>query len=97
MGPCPLGLLSPLNHQFLVVQPVLSMEIKFPIRGLRSAARVHPYKWTRVYFHAVAIGRSTMDGMDGPGALRFLTWEPVRAFSSWLPRVPQTFENSRTL
>ena len=31
MGPCPLGLLSPLNHQFLVVQPVLSMEIKFPI------------------------------------------------------------------
>jgi len=31
VGPCPLGLLSPLNHQFLVVQPVLSMEIKFPI------------------------------------------------------------------
>ena len=37
MGPCPLGLLSPLNHQFLVVQPVLSMEIKFPISKLRRA------------------------------------------------------------
>ncbi|MCH2115821.1 MAG: hypothetical protein MK171_13035, partial [Pirellulales bacterium] len=31
VGMAPLGLLSPLNHQFLVVQPVLSMEIKFPI------------------------------------------------------------------
>ena len=38
MGPCPLGLLSPLNHQFLVVQPVLSMEIKFPISSDSSAA-----------------------------------------------------------
>jgi hypothetical protein len=33
VGMAPLGLLSPLNHQFLVVQPVLSMEIKFPISG----------------------------------------------------------------
>ena len=37
MGPCPLGLLSPLNHQFLVVQPVLSMEIKFPISDVDEA------------------------------------------------------------
>ena len=51
MGVAPLGLLSPLNHQFLVVQPVLSMEIKFPISSPVNASRA-----------AIMVARDALDG-----------------------------------
>ena len=65
MGMAPLGLLSPLNHQFLVVQPVLSMEIKFPIRVSETTGVAHP------------IELGTYDAPEGMITLRVVAVEGV--------------------